>query len=78
MAVADFGDATVPELPEAAARDGVPFLATVTAPDGRRKVGLMAAPAEVVAEWMQVHAPAAGLVDIYGAPARGFAGGYQS
>lgn len=72
--VADFGDSTVPELPEAAARDGVPFVATVTTPDGRRKVGLMAAPPEVVRDWMASAKET--LVDVYGDPERGFAGGY--
>lgn len=70
--VSDFGNGTVPELPEAAARDGVPFLATVKSPDGRRKVTLMAAPAHVVTAWMA----SCGLRDVFGDPARGFAGGY--
>jgi hypothetical protein len=71
VAVADLGDATtVPEAPEAACRAGVPFLATVTERDGRRKQVLQAAPAEVVSAWMAEHPGS------YGDPARGFAGRY--
>lgn len=54
---------SVPELPEAAAREGVPFEAHL---DG--KTVLQAAPAELVAAWMAAHHGA------YGDPARGFAG----
>ncbi len=70
VAVARF-DATVPELPEAAARDGIPFLATLTE-RGQNKTVLQAAPPQVVAAWMDSQR-AAGLSP-YGDPARGFAG----
>lgn len=67
----------VPELPEAAARDGVAFLA-VPRPgaDGRRKLVLQAAPPEAVASFLRGEGPAAGTTERYGDPARGFAGGY--
>ena len=71
-AVADFGDSTIPELPEAAAREGIAFLATVTDRDGRKKVVLQAAGSEQVQAFLS-HYPAQ---DKYGDPARGFAGGY--
>lgn len=66
----------VPELPEAAAREGLAYIATVTDRDGRRKIVLGAADAETVRAFMERWAPCEGLVDIYGDPARGFAGGY--
>lgn len=69
----------VPELPEAAAREGVAYLATVVERDGREKVVLGgAASPEMVREFIERWAPAQGLTDIYGDPARGFAGGYLS
>lgn len=72
--VADLGT-TVPEAPEAAARIGMPFLATVVEPDyGRRKRVLQAAPYDVVAAWL-AEMQAEGH-ETYGDPARGFAGAY--
>lgn len=67
----------VPELPEAASREGLAYLATVTDRDGREKVvlGGLTTP-EMVREFMEQWAPSEGLVDIYGDPERGFAGGY--
>lgn len=47
--------------------------------DGRRKVVLGGhTTPETVRAFMAEWAPAQGLVDIYGDPARGFAGGYMS
>lgn len=67
----------VPELPEAAAREGVAYLATVTDRDGRRKVVLGGhTTPETVEAFLTEWGPAQGLVDVYGDPARGFAGGY--
>lgn len=67
----------VPELPEAAAREGVAYLATATDRDGREKVVLGGhTTPETVQEFMDTWALAQGLVDIYGNPTRGFAGGY--
>ncbi len=64
-------EATIAELPEAAAREGIPFLANLVE-RGQRKTVLQAAPAEVVAAWMDEQRNA-GLLP-YGDPARGFAG----
>ncbi len=72
---ADLRGKHVPELPEAAAREGIPFLSTVQDRDGRSKVVLMAAPPELISEFMKGKL-VSGLKDIYGDPARGFAGGY--
>ena len=69
----------VAELPEAAAREGVAFLSLATDRDGRRKVVLGGhTTPETVRAFMSEWAPARGLMDIYGDPARGFAGGYLS
>mgnify|MGYP007024765203 FL=1 len=75
--VRDLRSRGVPELPEAAAREGVAYLATVTDRDGRWRVvlGGNASP-DTVRAFMSEWAPARGLVDVYGDPARGFAGGY--
>lgn len=72
--VADFGDSTIPELPEAAAREGIAFLATVTDADGRKKRVLQCASEKVIDTWM--HDMQGILTDIYGDSVRGFAGGY--
>lgn len=66
----------VPELPDAAARDGVAYLATV-ATGGRQKVVLGGCTTpETVRAFLEHWAPANGLVDLYGDPARGYAGGF--
>lgn len=69
--VADFRSGTIPELPEAAAREGIAFLAEMN-DRGRRKVVLQAANSKQVAKFLVTY-PAVGK---YGDPARGFAGGY--
>lgn len=75
--VRDLRARVVPELPEAAAREGMAFLASVTDRDGRRRVVLGGrTSSKTVRAFMTEWAPARGLVDIYGDPARGFAGGY--
>ena len=74
--VADLMDRNVPELPEAAARTGTPFLSIVNTKNGR-KVGLMSASAEAVRYFMEKFAPSLGLTGIYGDPDRGFAGGFE-
>jgi len=66
----------VPELPEAAAREGVCFLARLPGPGGRTKIVCQAGSPEQIRAFMEVWAPREGLADIYGDPARGFAGGY--
>lgn len=72
---ADLRGAFIPELPEAACREGIPFLATVTDRDGRVKTVLQAAPPELIRRFLAGEI-VPGLVDMYGDPARGFAGGY--
>lgn len=76
-AVRDLRDRVVPELPEAAVREKVAYLSLVTDRDGRTKVvlGGHTTPTTVRA-FLDDWAPAHGLVDTYGDPARGFAGGY--
>lgn len=72
-----YGPFGVPELPEAAAREGAAYLATVIESDGRAKIvlGGHTTPA-MVRVFLDTWAPQQGLTDIYGDPARGFAGGY--
>ena len=72
---AAFGDETIPELPEAAAREGIPFTAKVKDRDGREKVVLQAASPELVRRFLAGEI-ITGLTGLYGDPARGFAGGY--
>lgn len=78
---ADLRGRSIPELPEAAAREGIPFLASVQEPDRagmntfREKVVIQAAPPELVSRFMAGEI-IQGLTDVYGDPQRGFAGGY--
>lgn len=74
--IADLRGLSIPELPEAAAREGIAFLATVRDRDGREKVVLQAATPELVSRFLAGEI-VPGLKDIYGDPARGFAGGYK-
>ncbi|MEK7665019.1 MAG: hypothetical protein AAB361_02685, partial [Patescibacteria group bacterium] len=74
---AAFGDETIPELPEAAAREGIPFTAKVKDRDGREKVVLQAASPDLVKRFLAGKV-IPGLRDTYGDPARGFAGGYTT
>lgn len=74
--VADMRRPPYPELPEAAAREGLGYISgPLLAPDGRKKITCAGSP-EQVAAFMGSWATSEGLVDIYGDPARGFAGGY--
>lgn len=66
----------IPELPEAAAREGICVVADLPGPDGRVKVVCQSGEPEQIAAFIERWAPAHGLTDIYGDPARGFAGGY--
>lgn len=69
----------VAELPEASLCEGTAVsYEMVDSRSGRSKVGLLNAGPELCQEWMSVIAPSKGLVDIYGSPARGYAGGYLS
>jgi len=69
----DFGDSTIPGLPEAGAITGVAYVATVTERDGRRKRVFSGDPDQVRA-WTADEGKT--LDGLYGDPARGFAGGY--
>jgi hypothetical protein len=67
----------IPEAPEAVAISGTALMYSM--PDkgtGRTKVGLLGAEPETIREWMTVAHKKWGLIDIYGDPARGYAGGY--
>src|SRR5690606_7352832 len=65
-----------PELPEASCRTGIGYVAgPLRSPDGRRKITCGGTPEQSRA-FLDHWAPAHGLVDCYGDPARGFAGGY--
>lgn len=74
---ADLRGPNIPELPEAAVREGIPFLADVTDRDGRKKCVLQAAPPELVQRFLAGEL-VPGLTGYYGDPARGLAGGYYS
>lgn len=77
-AVVDLRGRDVPELPEAALRLGVAYVAAVAERDGRRKIVLGGADPrqdEIVASFLAGEI-VPGLVGLYGDPARGFAGGY--
>lgn len=66
----------VPELVEAGTRYGIAYVADgLTDSSGRRKI-VCSGPPDVVRAFLAHWAPSQGLVDCYGDPARGFAGGY--
>ncbi len=67
---------TLPEAPHAACRTGIAALTRVTVRDGRHKIGLLGATPEQVGAFLSGRL-VPGLVDCYGDPARGFAGGYM-
>jgi len=73
--LADLRGKHVPELPEAACREGIPYIATITDRDGREKVVMGAASDVLVREFLSGRI-VDGLTGMYGDPARGFAGGY--
>jgi hypothetical protein len=74
---ADLRDQHIPELPEAAAREGIAYVSSVTDRDGRQKIVLGAAEPDLVSQFLAGDLPCSSLlVDIYGDPARGFAGGH--
>ena len=65
-----------PELPEAATRVGVGYISgPLAGPDGRRKI-TCSGTAEQVRAFIDFWARSQGLLDVYGDPGRGFAGGY--
>ena len=65
----------IPELPEAATRDGIAFLGETRDRDGRVKTVLMAASRPAVEAFL-AEARRFGNGETYGVPARGFAGVY--
>jgi hypothetical protein len=69
-----FGD-PVPELPEASAREGIPFTAEIKDRDGRMKEVLQGADHATIVAWMDAR-KAEGR-EVYGNPVRGFAGAYK-
>jgi hypothetical protein len=60
------------EAPEASARYDIPFMYTKLEKDGRKKVGILGAPPQVIEVWMRE----CGFRNVYGNPSRGYAGGY--
>lgn len=69
------GRQEIRELPEAACRLGLPFVAEVAERGGRRKLVLQAASEGLVGAFLAGEI-VPGLSGCYGDPARGFAGGY--
>lgn len=70
--------APIPELVEAATRDGVAYISGPlldTREPNQAKYTVSGEP-ETVRAWMETWAPAQGMTGIYGDPERGFAGGY--
>ena len=75
--VADMRGSKIPELPEAASRLGICFVSDgLRTPDGRMKVVCQSGTPEQIKAFMTIWAPKQGIMDIYGDPQRGFAGGY--
>lgn len=83
VAVSDLRPGTVPELPEAALRTGAVVLAEMRTKDGRQQIVLQGAGEGTVGgtapidAFLNGWAAAQGLEDLYGDPARGYAGGYR-
>lgn len=76
--VVDMTGSVIPELPAAACQLGVAVLAgPLDTPDGRHKIVLQSATSDQIQSFLDGDL-APGLVDRYGDPARGFAGGYQA
>jgi hypothetical protein len=75
--VADMRGQNIPELLEAAAREGVCFVASQTDSNGRTKIVCQVGTPDQI-QAFQTWAKNQGLLDIYGDSAQGFAGGYLS
>ena len=71
----DATQVSIPQLPHVAAMLAMPAAYTLPSPDGRTKCGIIGSnePA-VISAWMNYYEDK--LVDMYGDPARGYAGGY--
>jgi len=73
--IANAVGATIPELPEASAILGIPVMHTLKEFETQRqKVSLLGASPETIRAWMAWASTF--LVDVYGAPERGYAGAY--
>lgn len=66
----------IPELPEAAVREGICFISKIKDRDGRSKIVCQVGSPDQIQYFLEHYAPESGLIDTYGDPARGFAGGY--
>jgi hypothetical protein len=76
--VRDLRHCDLPESPEASAQLGATILyGPFIQRDRRRKYGVLGAPPAVVRAWLAGSAPVPELVNLYGDPGRGYAGGYQ-
>jgi hypothetical protein len=75
--VRDMRGVHVPGLPDAGTRYGIPYIADgLPGSDGRIKI-VCSGDAEVIRAFLDWAKPQ-GLVDCYGDPERGFAGGYHA
>lgn len=69
----------ITDLPEASLRLGKAVQYSLAQRDGRVKIGVLNGSPRLLKAWMeQMSKPDSGLVDIYGAPERGYAGGYKA
>lgn len=67
-----------PEAPEASSILGLPLLySNYISSIQKYKFGIISAKPETIQYWMDITAKNLGLKDIYGDPARGYAGGYR-
>jgi len=76
LGIKDMTGPITPELPEAACREGAAYIAVVVEKSGRHKMVLGSASESQVVWFVQEYAQQIGLAEVYGDPARGFAGGY--
>ncbi len=77
--VRDLRGRKIAELPEASAREGLCFISDgLSDRDGRVKTVCQSGSPHQIRAFMENWAPAQGMVDVYGDPARGFAGAYVS
>ena len=74
--VVDLRGMKVPDSHEVSAQDGIAVMYSLMDKSGRKKEGIIGATEDVIDVWMST-AEFGGLSDIYGAPARGYAGGYR-
>lgn len=75
--VLDLRGMKVPDSHEVSAQDGIAVMYSLMDKSGRKKEGIIGASEDVIDIWMSA-AEQSGLGDIYGAPTRGYAGGYRS